>query len=310
VRIVFLGTPAFAVPVLEALLRGPDEVVGVVSQPDRPQGRGLAVPPTPVAACARAAGIPLLQPERLHAPENLAELARWSPELLVTCAFGRILRKSLLELPARGCWNVHASLLPRHRGASPVPRAILAGDSWTGITIFRLEEGMDTGPMLLQRMEPVRPDDTAGSLADRLSQLGGAVVREACDRIRAGTPPLVPQEEDLATYAPLLTKGDGVLAWNRPADQIERFVRAMDPWPGATTKFRGQPVRVHAVAPLDLLDDGALPGTIVATEPETIVSTLPGHVRLVHLQAAGRKAMPAGEWARGMRVAAGERFEW
>jgi methionyl-tRNA formyltransferase len=171
-----------------------------------------------------------------------------------------------------------------------------------------MEEGMDTGPILLQLMEPIRPDDTAGSLGERLAQLGGSALREACDRIREGAPALAPQSQELATYAPLLSKSDGALSWNRPADQIDRFVRAMDPWPGAAALFRGQSMRLHAVTPIDLVPGEAPPGTIVTVDPYVTVAALPGHVRLVRLQPAGRKSMTAVEWARGTRVVPGERL--
>ncbi|MBD3160562.1 MAG: methionyl-tRNA formyltransferase, partial [Candidatus Eisenbacteria bacterium] len=263
-RILFFGTPGFAVPALERLLEGPDTVAGVVSQPDRPSGRGLRTEPTPVARRAREAGVPLLQPEKLRAAGTLEELRALRPDLIVTCAFGRILRPSLLELPVHGCLNIHASLLPRHRGAAPVVRSILDGDLWSGITIFRLDEGMDTGPMLLQRMERILPDDTTGSLTDRLALLGGTAIREACDRIREGSATFVPQEEHGATYAPRLRKEEGELSWSRPADQIERFLRAMDPWPGCRTRHAGRPLRVAAVEPLDRIPLEEPPGTILS----------------------------------------------
>jgi methionyl-tRNA formyltransferase len=308
VRILFLGTPAFAVPSLEALLRGPDEVVGVVSQPDRPKGRGLTPESPPVVQCARAAGLPIYQPAKLHSAESLAALRALMPDLAVTAAFGRFLRRSLLDLPVHGCLNVHASLLPRHRGAAPVTRAILDGDAWTGITIFRLDEGMDTGPLLLQRFERVLPDDTTGSLTARLAVLGGEVLRDACDAIRAGTPRFLPQAEELATHAPLLSKDDGHCDFMLPSDQCERFVRAMTPWPGASSSVRGQPLRITSIEPVDLLDHGSLPGEVIRTDPQPIIATRPGCVRLLRVQASGKREMDASEWARGFRLRVGERF--
>ncbi len=307
-RILFLGTPAFAVPSLEALLRGPDTVVGVVSQPDKPRGRGLKPESPPVVETARAAGLPIFQPVKLHAPESLDQLRALAPDLAVTAAFGRLLRRSLLDLPVHGCLNVHASLLPRHRGAAPVTRAILDGDAWTGITVFRLDEGLDTGPLLAQRTERILPDDTAGSLAARLSVLGAGVLREACDAIRSGRERFLPQEEELATYAPLLRKEDGRCDFAHPADLCERFVRAMTPWPGASSSVRGESIRLLKLAPLDLLGSGRPAGEVLALDPLPIVATRPGRVRLLRVQASGKREMDASEWARGFRLQAGERI--
>jgi len=306
VRILFLGTPDFAVPSLEALLRGPDEVVGVVSQPDRPRGRGRKSEPPPVVEAARATGIPVFQPDKLHGSESLDALRALRPDLAVTAAFGRFLRRSLLDLPPHGCLNVHASLLPRHRGAAPITRAILDGDAWTGITIFRLDEGMDTGPLILQRVERILPDDTTGSLTTRLALLGGVALREACDAIRSGHARFLPQAEELATYAPLLSKDDGRCSFDRPADLCERFVRAMFPWPGASARARGEALRLLRVEPLDLIDPARPAGEVVAVDPYPVVAARPGRVRLVRVQAAGKREMDAAEWARGFRLAIGE----
>ncbi len=307
-RILFLGTPAFAVPSLDALLRGPDEVVGVVSRPDKPRGRGLKPEPPPVVETARAAGLPVFQPVNLHAPEVLDSLRALRPDLAVTAAFGRLLRRSLLDLPAHGCLNVHASLLPRHRGAAPVTRAILDGDAWTGITIFRLDEGMDTGPLLAQRAERIHPDDTTGSLSARLALLGGEVLREACGAIRSGNARFIAQAEELATCAPLLSKEDGRCDFARPADQWDRFVRAMTPWPGATSSVRGESLRILDIALVDLLDGGHPAGDVLALDPYPIVASRPGRVRLLRVQASGKREMDAAEWARGFRLRAGERL--
>jgi len=305
-RILFLGTPDFAVPSLASIIEGPDTVVGVVSQPDRPRGRGLQPLPPPVVRLARESGIEVHQPKRLHTSEMLGILRALDPELIVTCAFGKILRRSLLDLPPEGCINVHASLLPRHRGAAPIPRMILDGDPWTGITIFRMDEGMDTGPILLQRLERMPPDATAGSLTERLSQLGGLALQDALARIRSGTARYAPQPEEGVTLAPRLSKEDGRIDWAQPADRLERFVRAMDPWPAARTVLRGAPLRIASLEPVDLIAGEAAPGTILSLDPDPVVAACPGCVRLGRVQAAGKKEMEASAWARGARLRPGE----
>ncbi len=308
-RILFLGTPEFAVPSLETLLAGPDSVVGVVSQPDRPRGRGLRREVTPVAGAAREAGVPLFQPEKLHSAEFLEALRALDIDLAVTAAFGRLLRPALISLPRHGCLNVHASLLPRHRGAAPIARAILEGDALTGITIFRLDEGMDTGPLLLQGFEPIRGDDTQATLAERLARLGAELLREACDRIRSGSARFRPQEEEGASYAPTLRKEDGRCDFSRPADQIDRFVRAYHPWPGAFAKVRGTAIRLHRVRPLDRIDSGAPPGTVLGFDPHPVLAARPGRIAIARVQAEGKREMDADAWARGFRLEVGERFE-
>jgi methionyl-tRNA formyltransferase len=305
-RILFLGTPDFAVPSLASLIEGPDEVVGVVSQPDRPRGRGLQPLPPPVARLAREHGIPVYQPKRLHTTEMLDTLRALHPDLIVTCAFGKILRRSLLDLPPEGCINVHASLLPRHRGAAPIPRAILEADPWTGITIFRMDEGMDTGPILLQRLLRMPSDATTGSLTEHLANLGGPVLQEALGCIRSKTARYFPQGEDGVTHAPRLSKEDGLIDWAQPADRLERFVRAMDPWPAARTSVRGQPLRIAALEPVDLVPGTAVPGTILALDPSPVIGARPGCVRLERVQAAGKKEMEAAAWARGARLRIGD----
>ncbi len=307
-RVVFFGTPEFAVPALEALIEGPDEVLAVVSQPDRPQGRGLRSEPTPVARCARERGIRLLQPERLHDPAVLGELRDLSPDLIATAAFGRILRPSLLGIPKEGCLNVHASLLPRQRGAAPIPRVILDGDAWSGITIFRLDEGMDTGPILLQKIEPVRPDDTTARLTARLAELGAEALLEACARMRLGTARFFPQDEDGATYAPMLSKEDGLTTFARPAEHLDRVTRAFDPWPGAHVPMRGALLRLARIEILDFIPRPDPPGTVLAFDPMPVVATLPGRVRLLRVQAPGKREMDGDAWARGVRLAVGDKI--
>jgi methionyl-tRNA formyltransferase len=317
VRILFCGTPDFAALVLEALLSGLHQVVGVVSQPSRPQGRGLHLEDPPAVLRAREAGVPVIQTKRLHAPETLDGIRSLAPELIVTAAFGRILKEPLLALPARGCWNVHASLLPRHRGASPVTAALLAGDAWTGVTIFRLDQGVDTGPVLLQEMTPIGPDETAGELTDRLARLGGRLVSAALDLEEQGRLRAQPQPEWGASYAPILSKEDGRIAWNRPADQIHRLVRAVSPWPGAYTFLGGKRLRVHRLRPLHLCrvpdpldpEKPAAPGTIVPAAGGIGIACAPGLALLCEVQSEGKKRQEALEWLRGNRAEPGARLD-
>jgi methionyl-tRNA formyltransferase len=321
-RILFLGTPDFAARVLEALLpasgvpaRPRHEVVALVSRPSRPRGRGLRMEDPAAVDAARTRGIPVLQPARLHAPETLAAFRDLGPDLCVTAAFGRLLRPSLLELAPRGCWNVHASLLPRHRGASPVSAAILAGDAWTGVTVFKLDPGLDTGPLLIQEMTPIGPGETAGELADRLADLGGRTLSRALDLEEQDLLVPRPQPEWGATYAPLVDKDDGRLDWNRPVEQVERAVRAFSPWPGAFTFAAGKRLLVHRARPWHRMGAaGSSPAAVVAPgtlvpAPEGIgVVCNPGVLLLLEVQGEGRRRQEATEWLRGSRLPAGVQF--
>lgn len=315
-RVLFFGTPDFAARVLEALLPSPagdvrsgHEVVALVSQPSRPQGRGLRVEDPAAVQVARAAGIQVLQPAKLHAPETLASFRALAPDLCVTAAFGRLLRPSILGIAPRGCWNVHASLLPRHRGASPVSAAILAGDAWTGITIFQLDTGLDTGPLLLQEMTPIGSEETAGELTDRLARIGGRLLARACAIEERGG--LIAQAQPAwgATYASLVDKEDGLLDWNRPVEQVDRAIRAFSPWPGAFTFAAGKRLRVHRSRPWHRLQvSEASPGTLVLAPEGIGVVCNPGVLLLLEVQGEGRKRQEATEWLRGSRLPAGARL--
>ena len=316
-RVLFCGTPDFAAEVLRILLTGRHPVVGLLSQPTRPQGRGLTLEDPPAVARARAAGLPIFQPARLHGPESLDQLRALEPDLIVTAAFGRILRPALLTLPPRGCWNVHASLLPRHRGASPVSAAILAGDAWTGLTIFRMDEGLDTGPILLQEMTPIGAQETAGELTARLAALGGRLLNEALDREQRGNLTVEPQPPFGATYAPMMSKEDGRILWDRPVEQVERAIRAVTPWPGAFTFIDGKRLRIHRALPVhrvavrDPAGNLAEPGTIAplpAGRPGIGVACGPGLICLCEVQSEGKKRQEATEWLRGNRAEIGSRL--
>ncbi len=295
VRIVFMGTPEFAVPALEALL-GRYEVAGVVTQPDRPSGRGKKLTPSPVKLVAERAGVPVLQPESLRTEESVARLAALQPDLIVVAAFGQILRPNVLALPRHGCLNIHASLLPRWRGAAPVSAAILAGDRETGVTLMQMEPGLDTGPIIASRAIPIRPDHTTGTLTEELAHLGAELLLETLPAWLAGSITSRPQENDLATLAPRLKKEAGVIEWQRPAEEIERQVRAFDPWPGTTTV--GPPTGPLKILAVALAADvtappGVRPGTIFRDGRDVLITTGQGVLRLLKVQPAGRKEMTA-----------------
>ena len=296
--IVFMGTPAFAVPCLRALAeRYP--LAGVVTQPDRPAGRGRQTVESPVKQFARQAGLPVIQPEKLKGPEVMVRLAAWAPDVIVVAAFGQILKPGVLDLPPRGCLNVHASLLPRHRGAAPIPAAILAGDAETGVTIMRMDARLDTGPVLAQRPAAIRPDDTSLTLSDRLSHLGADLLSEALPEYLAGRLAAQPQDSAHATYAPQLHKGDGHLDFTRPAAELERRVRAFNPWPGAFAMWQGQPLKILRAAVLSA--DAGEPGRVVTTDRGPAVACGSGGLLLLEVQPPGKKPLPATDFARGAR---------
>lgn len=310
-RIVFMGTPALAAHILKRLAaeaaRG-FEIVGVVTRPDQPRGRGLKLEPSEVGAAAEHLGLTILKPAKIRSPEFLAELRGLDPDLLVVAAYGRILPDAVLEAARIMPINVHASLLPRHRGAAPIEGAILAGDAETGVTIMRITARMDAGPILLKRAIPIAPDETQGTLKDKLAELGAQALLEALEKLRRGELTETPQDENLATYTAPVTKQDAVIDWNADAARIERMVRAYDPWPVARTRLGADELLIWRVA-IDSADaSGQAPGTIVRVRPDVAVQCGRGRVLLVEVQAPGRKRMSAVEYMRGRRVVAGQRL--
>ncbi|MBX3023297.1 methionyl-tRNA formyltransferase [bacterium] len=304
-RVAFFGTPEFAVPVLQALIDGPDDVVGVVCQPDRPAGRGQKLQAPPVKQLAQACGLRVAQPVKLRSDEFPAALAAWRPDLAVVAAYGRILPPRILETPHLGCLNVHASLLPAHRGAAPIQWAILEGDERTGVTIMRMNERMDEGDVLLQRATPIGADETYGALQSRLALLGAAALMEALDGLHAGTLTATPQDHARATLAPMIRKEQGAIDWRRPAAVLARQVRGFNPWPSAHTTLRGKLLKVHVAHPER---GGGEPGCVVAIGDRIRVATGEGVLAIETLQLEGRKALPAREFTRGGGVAVGERL--
>ena len=296
-RVVFMGTAAFAVPALEALCAR-EEVVLVVTRPDRPAGRGRRPSPSPVKEAAQRLGLAAADPERIRDPEAVSLLRGTGCDLIVVAAYGRILPAEVLEIPPRGCWNIHASLLPRHRGAAPVAAALMAGDRVTGITVFQMDAGMDTGPVLVQKETAVSEDDTAGTLTDRLARLGSEAVVEALDALRAGRLRPRPQDPRAATYAAPLTKEHGRIRWDQDARRLRDMVRAMDPWPGAYTTLRGETIRIWRVRPSDRAGE---PGRVLEARDRLVVGTGTGSVEVEELQLPGRRRVRAADFLRGNR---------
>ncbi|MDX1576672.1 MAG: methionyl-tRNA formyltransferase [Kiloniellales bacterium] len=300
-RLAFLGTPDFAVPSLTALAEAGHDIACVYSQPPRPAGRGHKERPSPVQQLAEAHGWPLRTPASLKAPEAQAAFSDLALDAAVVAAYGLILPKAILDAPRLGCLNVHASLLPRWRGAAPIQRAILAGDAQTGVTIMQMDEGLDTGAILLQRAVPIGPQTTAATLHDELAVLGAALVVEALAGLAAGTLAGRPQDEALATYADKLGRDDGRLDWRRPAADLARQVRALTPWPGAFAELPGGG-RLKVLA-AEAVDGHGAPGAMLDNAPT--VACGDGALRLIEVQKAGKAPMEGAVFLRGSRLAPG-----
>jgi methionyl-tRNA formyltransferase len=301
-RLVFAGTPEFAVPCLEACLAAPADVVAVYTQPDRPAGRGRKLTSSPVKQRALEANIAVEQPETLKTPDAQQRLAGYAPDLMIVVAYGLILPKKVLAIPRLGCWNVHASLLPRWRGAAPIQRAILAGDAETGVDLMQMEAGLDTGPVLIERRTPIGDDDTGGSLHDRLATLGAEALAEGLARIARGEM-LTPraQAETGVVYAHKLEKSEGRLDWNEPASVLARKVRAFDPWPATEAEIWGERVRIWSAEAIDARTDQP-PGTIVATGRDAIdVATGKGLLRISAVQREGGRRISVRDWQNARR---------
>lgn len=289
-------------PALEALLSSPHKIVAVYTQPDRPAGRGQQLAASAVKQCALRHGLPVEQPPTLRDPAAVEGLRSWSADLMIVAAYGLLLPQSVLETPRLGCVNIHASLLPRWRGAAPIQRAIGAGDTESGVTIMQMDVGLDTGPMLLTRAVPIGPRETAATLHDRLAATGAQALLEALDTVAQGTATPRPQPSDGVTYATKIRKEEAVIDWSRPAVEIDRQIRAFDPWPIAQTQWNGQQLRVWAATPIDASAPSS-PGKVLATGAAGIeVGTGEGVLRLTRVQIAGRKAMSAAEFLNAHRL--------
>lgn len=305
IRTVFMGTPEFALPTLQGLLDAGLPVVGVYTQPDRPSGRGKQLTPPPVKQLALEHHLPVFQPLKLRQPEVVAELQALSPELIVVIAYGQILPKSVLDIPRYGCINVHASLLPRYRGAAPINHAILAGETETGITTMYMDVGLDTGDMLVKRSTPIGADETAGQLHDRLAQLGRETMLETLERLCAGTLVREPQDDALTCYASMLKKEQGLIDWARPASELHNQVRGLDPWPGAYTFLAGEPLKLARTRVLPETA-AAAPGTVVGADAGGVrIACGSGVLAVGELQLPGRRRLPAADFLRGCPLSPG-----
>ena len=298
-RLVFVGTGAIGVPTLSALISR-HQVVGVVTQPDKPAGRDQRVLATPIKQIALRAAANVFQPPRIREPSAVNQIGQWNPDAVVVIAYGQILPGAILKVPRLACLNVHASLLPRWRGAAPVQAAIAAGDEQTGLTLMYMDEGLDTGDILLQRQIEVSATDTGGTIHDRLAGLAPQATLEALDLLEKGTAPRRCQDSALATYAPKLDRDAGRIDWHEPAQVIERKIRAFNPWPGSFTQLESRGgVRKIKVFAVQVADAHGPPGTLISSDSELVIAAGTGALRLVEVQLEGRKRMPAVDLIRG-----------
>jgi methionyl-tRNA formyltransferase len=305
-----MGTPEFAAHALAALIHASTPIVGVVTQPDKPKGRDPLPSPPPVKVLAQAHGLPVVQPAKLRSPDFLEWFRGCQPDIAVVAAYGKLLPREVLELPRLGCVNLHASILPRHRGAAPIQHAILAGDTESGITLMQMDPGLDTGPMLLTRRLPLHPEETAATLHDKLAVLAGEVAVEGLAALARGELAPVPQDDARATWAPMLERAHGRIDWSRGARAVHAHVRAFAPWPGAHSVIRDHQVKVFPFTSPER-PAGALgePGLVLSAGPAGVeVACGEGAVMLQELQLEGRKRLPAAEFLRGFPLQAGDRF--
>ncbi len=306
--IVFMGTPEIAAVTLKELLQGPDPVVGVVTQPDRPAGRGQKTISSPVRGVAESHGVPVIAPEKIRDPGFLATLNDWNPQIIVVVAFGRILPATILDLAPHGCVNVHYSLLPKYRGAAPAAWTIINGEEKGGVTTMRLEQKMDAGPIYLQEEIAVAPDETTASLQDKLTPVGARLLLETIRRLKHGTLAPRTQDEAKATFAPMIKKEDGLIDWSRSAAEIERRVRGFTPWPSAYTHLRGKLMKVHRAKVIATTERGN-PGEIIRADGNGFwVATSSGALSLEEVQLENRKRLLGVEFLKGARIGKGERL--
>ena len=310
-RVLFMGTPAFAVPCLEMLIDEKYDVVGVVTQPDKPKGRGKKLTAPPVKEYAQSKGIAVYQPSTLKNNAFEATLASTNPDVIVVVAYGKILPKYILSYPDNGCINVHASLLPKYRGAGPIQWSVINGDTETGITTMYMDEGLDTGDMILKIKVLINPSETAGDLHDKLSIVGGSTLRETLALIAQGNAPRTPQSDIKASYAPMLDKNIGKIDWHKPANQIHNLIRGVNPWPTAYTYYKGEMMKIWR-ASIENSNEKESPGTILKHVPKQGLVVQAGNESLILIQEVqfkGGKRMGIDDYLRGNNIQCGEKLE-
>ncbi len=303
IRTVFMGTPDFATATLQGLIEKGCEIVGVYTQPDRPKGRGKKLTPPPVKELALGAGIPVFQPQKLRDPAAVEELKALAPDLIVVVAYGQILPQAVLDIPKYGCINVHASLLPKYRGAAPINKCIVDGETETGVTTMLMDIGLDTGDMLVKKSLAIGPDETAGELHDRLMVIGREAMDETIDRICDGTLVAEPQDDSLSNYAPLMKKEDGRIDWTRAASEVHNQVRGLAPWPSAFTSLGGETLKIAGTRPVE---ESGEAGTVLAADAKgVLVACGDGALLIGLLQLPGKRMMPAADFLRGNDLPSG-----
>ncbi len=309
-KIVFMGTPDFAAGALRSLIAAGHEITAVVTQPDKAKGRSKELMPSPVKVCAVEHGIPVMQPRRIKTPEAMAELKTYPADVFIVAAFGQILSQEILDMPKFGSLNIHASLLPKYRGTSPIQRVILDGEEKTGVTIMQMDAGIDTGDMLYKKEIPIAPDDTYETLHDKLMNLGGEAVVEALELLEQGK--LVPEKQDdsLSCYAPLIDKSMGRIDFSKDAAEIDRLIRGLTPWPSAYTSYKGKQLKIWKAVPVpseNTVDDESSAGEILKVEKDAVtVATGKGALKIYELQLEGKKRMTTHDFLLGVKMQPGE----
>ena len=298
-RIVFIGTGEIGVPTLAALQTSDDNLAGVVTQPDKPVGRDQKIAPTPVKKAIAGEKLPVLQPSRIRDSDAIREIRNLAPDVIVVMAYGQILPPDILQIPTIACLNLHASLLPRWRGAAPIQAAVAAGDRESGITVMYMDEGLDTGDILLQRKVQLSPDETGSSLHDRLAAIAPDALKASLELLTAGNAPRTPQRNELATYAPKLRREDGRIDWNEPAETIERKIRAYNPWPGAFTSINGRNLKVFRAS---IVEQSGASGQILRSDNELVIAAGDRALSLDEVQLEGKRRMSATEFLRGRNL--------
>ncbi len=302
-KIIFMGTPDFAVPSLQALIGSGDEIVAVVCQPDKPKGRGLEMAAPPTKVIAEKHGIPVLQPQKIKTEEFFNELKKFSPDLICVAAYGKILPKNILDLPPHGCINVHASILPKYRGAAPINWAIIRGEKITGITTMKMDEGMDTGDMLLKKEIPIEDEDTGETLSQKLSLIGAELLIETIKLLKERRLNPIPQDHSQATYAPMLKKEDGKIIWSKSAEEVRNLIRGALPWPGAYTTLDGKLLKIYKARVSDGVGN---PGEVIKSDSGILrIATGSGALDVLELQIEGGKRLKAEEFLRGRKIKEG-----